>query len=90
VAFLLGVQGMDRANKVSRHENFARMPTLETALAYEAMYGRPVSELFAGLYEQAAQQVFARAKVLSYRKNKSADPKRQEFLTALARGGSKN
>lgn len=89
-AFLLGVQGIDRENKVSRHENFARMPTLETALAYEAMYGTPVRELFEGLYEQVSKNVSLRAKTLSYRKKEKPDPKKQQFLSDLALGSSKN
>ena len=84
VAFLLGLKGMDRGGKVSRDENFSRMPTLETALAYEAMYGIPIRELFAGLYEQVAKEVFSRAKILSYRKNETPHPKKQQFLSVLA------
>ncbi len=52
VAFLLGLKGMDKGGKVSRDENYSRIPTLETALAYEAIYGKPIRELFAGLYER--------------------------------------
>ena len=52
VAFLLGANVADKGGKVSRDEYSARLPNLETALAYEAMYGKPVRELFAGLYEQ--------------------------------------
>ena len=63
VAFLLGVKGMDKGGKVSRDENYSRIPTLETALAYEAIYGKPVRELFAGLYEQIAPEVSSRAKI---------------------------
>jgi transcriptional regulator with XRE-family HTH domain len=33
----------------ARHEAFVRRPDLETALAYEAIYGVPVRELFAGI-----------------------------------------
>jgi transcriptional regulator with XRE-family HTH domain len=84
VAFLLGVKGMDRGGKVSRDENYSRIPTLETALAYEAMYGKPVRELFAGLYEQIAPEVSSRAKTLSYRINGMPDPKRQQALSELA------
>jgi len=62
----------------------SRVPTLEFALAYEAIYGKPVRELFAGLYEQIAPEVSARAKILSYRKNGSPDPKRQQALSELA------
>ena len=84
VAFLLGVKGMDKGGKVSRDENYSRTPTLETALAYEAIYGKPVRELFAGLYEQIARDVSSRAKLLSYRKHDPPDPKRSQALSELA------
>ena len=84
VAFLLGVKGIDKGNKVSRDENYSRIPTLETALAYEAMYGKPIRELFAGLYEQIARDVSSRAKILSYRKKETPDPKRQQLLSELS------
>jgi transcriptional regulator with XRE-family HTH domain len=84
VAFLLGIKGVDKGGKVSRDESDCRKPTLETALAYEAIYGRPIRELFAGLYEQMAQDVASRAKILSYRKMETPDPKRQQALSELA------
>lgn len=84
VAFLLGLKGMDKENKVSRDENNLRIPTLEFALAYEAIYGKPIRELFAGLYERIAPEVSARAKLLSYRKHETPDPKRQQALSELA------
>jgi transcriptional regulator with XRE-family HTH domain len=84
VAFLLGMKGLDKGGKVSRDESYSRVPTLEFALAYEAIYGKPIRELFAGLYEQIAPEVSARAKILSYRENGSPDPKRQQALLELA------
>jgi len=84
VAFLLGVKGMDRGGKVSRDENYSRIPTLQTALAYEAIYGKPVRELFAGFYEQIAHDVSRRAKLLTYRKHEPPDPKRSQALSGLA------
>jgi transcriptional regulator with XRE-family HTH domain len=84
VAFLLGMKGMEKENKVSRDENNLRIPTLEFALAYEAIYGKPIRELFAGLYEQIAPEVSSRAKILSYRKNETLDPKRQQVLLELS------
>jgi len=84
VAFLLGVRGMDKGGKVSRDENYSRTPTLETALAYEAIYGKPIRELFAGLYEQVAKDVSSRAKILSYRKHRRPDPRKQQFISDLA------
>ena len=77
VAFLLGVNGMEKAIKVSRDENFVREPSLQFALAYEAIYGTPVRELFAGLYEQVEQKVAERAKLLGFRKTGKAKPRRQ-------------
>jgi transcriptional regulator with XRE-family HTH domain len=64
IAFLLGTQS---GAKVCRYEKFARGPSLETALACEAIFQKPVSELFAGLYEQIAEKVGERAKALAYR-----------------------
>ena len=83
VAFLLGAKVADKGGKVSRDESSARLPTLETALAYEAMYGKPIRELFAGLYEQIAKEVSARARILTYRKHGTLDPRKQQFLSEL-------
>lgn len=55
VAFMLGFKGEEKGIKVCRDENFTREPSLEMALAYEAIYGQPVRELFAGLYEEVEQ-----------------------------------
>jgi len=87
---LLGMKGMDKGSKVSRDENHVRIPTLETALAYEAIFGKPVRELFAGLYEQIAPEVSSRAKILSYRKNGTPDPKKHQALSDLALRYSKS
>lgn len=81
---MLGIRGMDKANKVSRDENYSRIPTLESALAYEAIYGKPIRELFAGLYEQIAVDVTSRAKYLSYRKKEPPDPQRNHALSEIA------
>jgi len=83
VAFLLGFKGPDKGVKVCRDEKFARVPNLQTALAYEVMYGKPVRELFAGLYEQIEKEVAERAKILSYRNKEEPNLKRQEALTNL-------
>jgi transcriptional regulator with XRE-family HTH domain len=61
VAFLLGTQN---GAKVCRYERFVREPSLETALAYEAIFKRSVSELFPGLYQKAEKEVAVRAKAL--------------------------
>lgn len=84
VAFLLGAQ---TGAKVSRYEKFVHIPSLETALAFEAIFQRPVRELFAGLYQQAAQGVGARAKELAQktgqRKTRKSTARKLQTLTAI-------
>ena len=62
VAFLLG---NENGAQVCRYEQFDRVPSLETALAFEAMFKRSVSELFPGLYQKIEQEVAVRAKTLA-------------------------
>ena len=85
VAFLLGT--LDGA-KVCRHERFVRDPGLETALAYEAIFKRSISELFVGVYSKVAEKVAARARALSRRVTGKRPArqvaKRQETLGRLA------
>lgn len=76
--------------KVSRYERNLRLPPLKTALAYEAIFGVPIQELFAGLYEQIEQEVRKQAKTLAqdiYCEN--ADPntaRKLELLRAIIFG----
>ena len=84
VGFLLGIRGMNKGNKVCRDESFARKPSLQDALAYEAIYGRPVRELFAGLYQQAEQDVAAHARILNFRKLRKTDARKQPTIIQLA------
>ena len=67
VAFLLGAQN---GTKVCRYERFVRNPSLESALAYEAIFKRSVSELFPGLYQKAEREVAVRAKSLAERSDR--------------------
>ena len=90
VGFLLGISGMTKGEKVCRDENFAREPSLQDALAYEAIYGVPVWELFAGRYQQAEQDVATRAKILSFRKLRKTDARKQECIIQLAAKASAN
>ena len=87
VAFLLGTKGANKGNKVSRDEHYARTPTLENALAYEVIYGRPVRELFAGLYEEVERDVIAHAKMLMHRVVE-VNPKAQQVITEIAQRGT--
>jgi transcriptional regulator with XRE-family HTH domain len=58
LAHLLGAKG---GAKVCRYEKSVRIPPLETALAYEVILGRPVRELFAGIYRTAEIKVARQA-----------------------------
>jgi hypothetical protein len=64
VAFLLG---SGDGTCPGRHEAFVRTPSLEAAFAYEAIYGVPVRELFAGTYERAERGAARRARALRRR-----------------------
>ena len=61
LAMLLGAVS---GTKVSRYENFARMPVVETIFAYEIVFNQPASELFAGAYEAIRATLQPRAKRL--------------------------
>lgn len=85
VAFLLGTHG---GAKVCRYERFNRVPSLETALAFEAIFQKPARELFAGLYRKVERDIAARAKVLGYRmerekSNRKMDRKRQAITNII-------
>ena len=79
---MLGGTGESKGSKVSRDESFDREPGLRAALAYEVIYGKPVRELFAGLFEGIEQDVAKRAKLLTYRK-RGLHSKRYESLINL-------
>ena len=85
VAFLLG--GGNEA-QVCRYERFVRVPSLETALACEAIFQKPARELFAGLYRKIETDVADRAATLSRQtaggKSNSRSVHRRQRLTAIA------
>ena len=83
VGFLLGIRGESKGAKVCRDEKSTREPSLQIALAYEAIFERPVRELFAGLYEQMEQEVAERAKILTYRKHLKSSKKTSHKLEML-------
>jgi len=84
VAFLLGTNS---GGQVCRNERFVREPNLETALTYEVIYKRSVSELFPGLYQKVEQEVAERAKILiskkNYSKSNQQTARKREALAGL-------
>ncbi|PWU05334.1 MAG: hypothetical protein C5B51_14715 [Terriglobia bacterium] len=58
VALLLGATS---GTKVSRYENFSRIPSVRAVFGYQAIFRVPSSELFAGAYQDVQRQVIVRA-----------------------------
>lgn len=54
--------GAASGTKVSRYENFTRMPAVQTIFAYEVVFNQPARELFAGNYQAIRLAVRARAR----------------------------
>lgn len=89
MAYLLG--GKDGA-KMSRYERFARVPSLETALAYEAIFQAPVSELFAGVYGKAERAAIRRARLMKKRigTGRRCSDRKLKLLAEMAQGRGLN
>lgn len=62
ISLLVGL--VDRTG-ISRIERGSRLPSLEVALALEALFGVPVAKLFAGTFNQVDTSVRARAQEFS-------------------------
>lgn len=69
VALLLGVKS---GAKVCRYEKRRRVPTLQTALAYEVIFRVPVRELFRGAYQKLENEVSKRAERLARQLHKAS------------------
>jgi transcriptional regulator with XRE-family HTH domain len=85
VAYLLRAKS---GSMNSRYERFRRKPSLETALAYEAIYGVPAKELFAGVAERAERIVRRRARILD--KRMTAARRQSERLRSMVGEGAPN
>ena len=89
MASLLGCRS---GAKVSRYELSARIPTLHVILAYEVIFQKPVSELFAGLYDRAERQTRRNMRLLLGRlKRRRGDPalaRKIANLRAVVEGAS--
>lgn len=78
--------GLRHNHSAARHERFKRLPPLRVALAYEIVFGIPVAEIFAGLYDEVERDVLAEARDLVDRLDASSGRKRHASRTAwLAR-----
>src|SRR5882672_4737837 len=73
VAFLIRLTDK---SELSRYERSTRLPSLRTALACQAAFGAPVSELFAGLSDTIAKDTKSQMKRLHARTEAGMDPQR--------------
>ncbi|MDD5544695.1 MAG: hypothetical protein PHX83_16130 [Acidobacteriia bacterium] len=72
VAYLLGTRS---DTKISRHECFARVPSLRTVFIYEVIYRVPARDLFVGVFERAHHETLKRVECLrQHLQNRPSDP----------------
>jgi transcriptional regulator with XRE-family HTH domain len=83
VAFLVG---MSSGARVSRYERARRLPSLETAFAYQALFDLPLKELFPGVYNTVTHKMQKRAHVLAARPSTSVS--KQVALNVIAESAS--
>ena len=82
LAFLLGIKSSE---KLCRYEKFDYAPNLKTALAFQAILGTPVAELFAGIYEQVEKETAERARILMQNMPRNqATSRKTDLLRAIA------
>ncbi len=80
VAALLGAVS---GTKVSRYENFTRMPGALTVFAFEIVFNQPASELFAGSYQAIRLAVQKRARRMVTQLNARPNPQNKKILRQL-------
>ena len=78
------VLGLENGASVSRHESGARLPDLRTALAYAALYGVPVAELYAEEYRVIREEITSRAESLIEKvRAEASSPSKERKLQVL-------
>lgn len=82
VAFLLGGTS---GTKIARYERRVRVPLLDTALAYEAVFQTPVRSLFAGRFQRVESAMRRRGRLLLRKLETSKQDRFTERKLALLR-----
>ena len=83
VAMLLGCSD---GSEVSRHERFGQRPALATAFLYGLLFCVPLEELFAGVYDEAGEDLIHRVSRLveELKKHPNAGVlRKRQFLEGL-------
>jgi transcriptional regulator with XRE-family HTH domain len=84
-ADMAALLGAPWKSKVSRYERRVALPPLETALCYEVVMRKPVSQLFAGMRAKAEERVKQRAKDLLARSGEANTALRARRKRSLER-----
>jgi transcriptional regulator with XRE-family HTH domain len=80
IATLLGAVS---GTKISRYENFTRLPGALTVFAFEILFGQPASELFAGHYQAIRVAVQERAQRMAEQLKARPDAQNRKTLHKL-------
>jgi transcriptional regulator with XRE-family HTH domain len=75
--------GAVSGTKVSRYENFTRMPAALTIFACEIVFNQPASELFAGSYDEIRRAVQKRAQCMAEKLSAQPDAQTRKTLRKL-------
>lgn len=81
LAFLLG---KNSGTFVCRIESGRRSATLETLLAFEAIFGVPLHELYPGRFRKVEETVKERAELLARKISQSGRPRKRALSTLTA------
>lgn len=57
--------GLHTVSQISRYEQQHRCPPLKVALTYEIIFGKPVAEIFAGVFVRIDKTIRSRAPMLA-------------------------
>lgn len=81
VAALMGLRSVAQ---ISRYEQFRRWPPLKVALTYEAIFGKPVAQIFEGTYVNVQKAVRVRARrLLHVAQSVASRGRREESLERI-------
>ncbi len=75
--------GAVSGTKVSRYENFTRMPGALTVFAFEIVFNQPASELFAGSHDAVRLAVQKRTRRMLKQLNARPDSQSKKTLRKL-------
>ena len=82
-AFLLG---LETGQIISRYEGMVRVPSLQTAIAYQLIFGRPLKDLFPDIYQEVEYLTLKRALALREEFHKNPETRKNEYKKKCLEG----